>query len=250
MVPFLLITDLDNTLVGDSATLQQLNHWLNVCRRENGVKVVYSTGRSLFSYQELQKKQSLLQPDALITSVGTEIYYQDAKEPNLTWSNKLNSQWDRDLVVSIAAHFADLVPQPNTEQGALKVSYYLTEEAAVEVVPHLETLLQERQVQAKIIYSGGQDLDILPVHADKGQAMTFVQEQLGFTATQTVACGDSGNDIALFSMGEERGIIVGNAQPELLRWHQANPSPNHYLAKAACAGGILEGLAHFGFLQN
>ncbi len=54
--------------------------------------------------------------------------------------------------------------------------------------------------------------------------MQFLQKQWGFDLKQTVACGDSGNDLALFSVGEERGIIVGNAQPELLQWHKANPA--------------------------
>lgn len=65
---------------------------------------------------------------------------------------------------------------------------------------------------------------------------------------QTVVCGDSGNDIALFA-GAERGIIVGNASYELLQWHNDNPADHHYLAEAACAGGILEGLNYFGFLE-
>nr|MBA2749314.1 HAD hydrolase family protein [Tatlockia sp.] len=68
-------------------------------------------------------------------------------------------------------------------------------------------------------------------------------------AMQTVVCGDSGNDISLFSYNEERGIIVGNAKSELLQWHNANPANYHYLAQAFCAGGILEGLNHFGFIE-
>ncbi|MCY7278450.1 MAG: HAD family hydrolase, partial [Phormidesmis sp. CAN_BIN44] len=53
MTQFLLVTDLDNTLVGDDRALDILNQRLTQCRQVNGVKLVYSTGRSLTSYQQL-----------------------------------------------------------------------------------------------------------------------------------------------------------------------------------------------------
>lgn len=248
MTQFLLVTDLDNTLVGDLDALKKLNDLLITQRQQYGAKIVYSTGRSLVSYQYLRRSQPLLQPDALITSVGTEIYDEQTREPDPVWAQQLQVGWDRDLVVATAAHFSDLMPQPESEQGRFKVSYYVTEEAAAAVIPQLESLLKARQVAAQLIYSGGQDLDILPEQADKGTAMVFLRQRLNFSPEQTVACGDSGNDLAFFRTGEERGIIVGNARPELLQWHNAHPSANRYLARAACAGGIMEGLQHFGFV--
>lgn len=245
---FLLVTDLDHTLVGDDDALAELNQRLSHHRDTDGAKIVYSTGRSPTSYQQLCREKSLLTPDALVTGVGTAIYYQDHSEPEATWVNRLKTQWNRDQVVAIAAHFADLVPQPDSEQGPFKVSFYLSAALADEVIPRLQANLEAQELTIKIVYSGGKDLDILPIQADKGLAMTFIREQWQFETTQTVVCGDSGNDRALFSMGDERGIIVGNAMPELLKWHQENPLPHHYLAKAHCAAGILEGLHHFGWL--
>lgn len=248
MVKFLLVTDLDDTLVGDDNALKHLNQQLSQHRQAQGTILVYSTGRSLVSYQTLKAKKRLLDPDAVITAVGTEVYRQNSNTPDTTWSNKLSQRWERDLVVSTAAHFADLIPQPESEQRPFKVSYYLTQEAAVAALPQLEAALQTRGLEIKLIYSSGKDLDILPRHADKGEAMTFMRQSLDMAATQTIVCGDSGNDRALFSAGAERGIIVGNAKPELLKWHYANPSPHRYLAQAHCAGGILEGLNYFSFL--
>lgn len=246
--PFLLITDLDNTLVGDDAAMADLSRQLEQHRQQYGTRIVYSTGRSLTSYRHLTSEKSMLQPDILVSAVGTEIYHAAEGEPDPTWSAKLSEGWDRDAVVSTAAHFADLAPQSDTEQRPFKVSYFLTEQAAVEVVPRLKELLHDRGLDTQVIFSGGIDLDILPRHANKGMAMTFVRQTLGVAATDTIACGDSGNDLALFVDREEYGVIVGNARPELLEWHHANPSPNRYLATAYCAGGMLEGLKHFGFL--
>ncbi|MDX2212927.1 MAG: sucrose-phosphate phosphatase [Oculatellaceae cyanobacterium bins.114] len=247
MATFLLVTDLDHTLVGDDDALAELNQQLSQYRESDGTKIVYSTGRSPTSYRQLCSEKTLLPPDALITGVGTAIYYADHSTPDFSWATQLATQWDRDQVVAIAAHFADLVPQPDSEQGAFKVSFYLAEAIASDVIAELETSLKQQELEIKIIYSGGKDLDILPIQADKGLAMTFVREKWQFEPSQTVVCGDSGNDRALFNMSNERGIIVGNAMPELLQWHQANPQPHHYLAKAHCAGGILEGLQHFGW---
>jgi sucrose-6F-phosphate phosphohydrolase len=245
---FLFVTDLDNTLVGDDQALAELNRHLKMHRQEHGTKIVYATGRSPTLYRQLQTEKHLLEPDALIAAVGTEIYLNGSDTPDSGWFQRLSQGWDRDVVVAASAHFADLVAQPDSEQRPFKVSFFLTQAVAVEVLPQLESLLQQQGLDIKLIYSTGQDLDILPRHSDKGQAMQFLRQQWGIEPEQTVACGDSGNDVALFSVGEERGIIVGNAQPELLEWHNANPSAHHYLANASCAGGIIEGLNHFGFL--
>lgn len=248
---FLFVTDLDNTLVGDDHALIELNQKLSQHRQEYGTKIVYATGRSRSIYHDLKLEKQLLDPDALIASVGTEVYDDDGQDsPDPAWSEKLSQGWDRDLVVATAAHYADLVAQPDSEQRPFKVSYFLTEEAGVEVLPRLESQLSERGLNVKLIYSGGKDLDILPRNADKGLAVQFLEQKWGIDGTHTVVCGDSGNDIALFSVGEARGIIVGNARPELRKWYDENPADYRYLAQAHCAGGILEGLHHFGFLGS
>ncbi|MBV9385475.1 MAG: sucrose-phosphate phosphatase [Chroococcidiopsidaceae cyanobacterium CP_BM_ER_R8_30] len=249
MAKFLFVTDLDNTLVGHDQALAELNHLLSQHRQEYGIRIVYATGRSPILYRQLKAQKHLLEPDALIAAVGTEIYLNGSDTPDPVWAERLSQKWNRDLVLAASAHFADLVPQPESEQRPFKVSFFLTQTAAAEVLPQLESLLQKQGLETKLIYSTGQDLDILPRRSDKGVAMQFLQKQWEFDSQQTVVCGDSGNDIALFSVGEERGVIVGNAQPELLQWHWSHPASYHYLAQAACAGGILEGLNHFGFLK-
>jgi len=245
---FLLVTDLDNTLVGDDPALATLNQQLDWHRQTFGTKIVYSTGRSPALYKELSSEKVLLSPDLLILSVGTEIYLPDQDIPLPQWTATLAQHWHRDRVVAIAAQFADLVPQPATEQRPFKVSYFLPQPAATEVIPRLETQLTAAGLDMQLVYSGGIDLDILPRQANKGQAMSFVRSYLGMPPDRTVACGDSGNDLSMFCDRAERGIIVGNAMPELRDWHQAHPHPDRYLAKAHCAAGILEGLQHFGFL--
>lgn len=247
MTSFLFVTDLDNTLVGDDEAMAELNRQLTQHRQEHGTKIVYATGRSPTLYKQLQLEKNLLSPDALIAAVGTEIYLNGSDSPSAAWSEQLSQGWNRDAIVATTADFADLVPQPDSEQRPFKVSFNLTQKIAVEVIPRLEALLQEQGLEVKLIYSTGSDLDILPLKSDKGLAVQFLRSSWRIAPEQTVVCGDSGNDIALFTV-EARGIIVGNASAELLQWHHANSANNRYLAQAACAGGILEGLKHFNFL--
>jgi len=248
VAPFLFITDLDNTLVGDDAAMERLNAKLLHHRDTFGTRIVYSTGRSRTSYETLAKEKRLITPDAVVTGVGTAIYFGDQEQPYSEWSQRLQEGWDRDRIQALTAHFSDLTPQPSSEQNPFKISFFLSEAIAPTLLPQLEHRLQDAGFTVTVIYSGSRDLDILPINANKGLAMLFLRETWKFSPQETVVCGDSGNDRALFDRGDERGIIVGNAMTELLEWHHSNPSPHRYLAQKPCAGGILEGLAHFGFL--
>lgn len=251
MTAFLFISDLDNTLVGDDDALEKLNQQLEQHRREYGTKITYATGRSPELYRQLTTEKSILPPDALITSVGTEIYFDpNAENLDSGWADILSEGWNRDLIVATAAHYSDLIPQPESEQRPFKVSYYLSEEIAEELIPRIEASLQEKGLNVKLIYSGSKDFDILPQKGDKGLAVQFLRQKWDMEAERTVVCGDSGNDIALFSAGNERGIIVGNAKSELRQWYDKHRTDNHYMAQSRCAGGILEGLHHFGFLGS
>jgi sucrose-6-phosphatase len=246
---FLFVTDLDNTLVGDDDALERLNQQLIQHREEHGTVIVYATGRSLPLFEELRSEKPLIKPDLLVLAVGTEIYRQDGGTPDPTWASQLNYRWDREKVRAIAAQFNDLTPQSQTEQGPFKASYFLEEPASKEVLACLEAELKDQGLDAQLVYSSGHDLDILPKRANKGAAVGFLQQSFQIPKERTVVCGDSGNDLSMFQANHSRGIIVGNAQPELLNWHHENPSGDRYLAQSHCAGGILEGLKHFGFIS-
>jgi sucrose-6-phosphatase len=244
----LLVTDLDNTLVGDPDALNVLNDRFVQARQQQELLLVYSTGRSLTSYHHLCTTTPLLTPNVLITSVGTEIYRSGQGLADAEWSTQLQQNWDRSLVQQVTSQFKSLNPQPEPEQRPFKVSYFLDADMAESVMAEVAEALRSQGLSCQLIYSGGKDLDILPEGADKGKAMQFVQAQYEIGDTHTVACGDSGNDIALF--GKNKGIIVGNAQSELLSWHAQNLGSHRYLAKAQYAAGILEGLVHFGVLTS
>ena len=248
MQPFLFVTDLDGTLIGNDASLKELNCLLNLSRQKHGSKVIYATGRSLFLYQELLKTNQLIIPDALITSVGTEVYTHTSKlEPDRDWFNRLAQNWHRPLIVSTISCFKALVLQPLSEQLPFKISYHLHKKDALKLLPKIRDLLESQNINNfKLIYSGDKDLDIVPVNSDKGLAVEFLREKSYSHLSRVVVCGDSGNDISLFQIKKVEGIVVGNAEANLYEWCKKHISDRFYYAKESYASGILEGLRYFG----
>uniref|UniRef100_B8HKQ6 sucrose-phosphate phosphatase n=1 Tax=Cyanothece sp. (strain PCC 7425 / ATCC 29141) TaxID=395961 RepID=B8HKQ6_CYAP4 len=248
MVPFLLITDLDNTLVGDDRATQTLNQQLQ--SRRSQFCLVYSTGRSLASTQELMAERQLLTPDFLITGVGTAIYRWESDfgsaqlSLDVHWADRLSEGWQRGAISALAQQFEALIPQPAGEQNPWKLSFWLDSPEAEAIVLALQTALAQQGHPAQVVFSSGRDVDILPELANKGNATAYLQKTVEIESAATIVCGDSGNDISLFEQANW-GIIVQNAQPEMLQWYNTCGRSGHYLARSPYAWGILEGLNYF-----
>jgi sucrose-6-phosphatase len=243
-----IVTDLDNTLVGNVSATQEFNR--NVLAWGGTVRLVYATGRSMLSARELQVSEPLLEPDYWITGVGSEIY--QGMTIDRTWSNHLSHEWNRSALWAIATQvskeFPALSPQPEDTFNEHKISFYLYGENAEKVLSILRDRITESGLAAQVIYSSREDVDILPIRCDKGLAMRYVMEKTGFDNTNTIVCGDSGNDIGLFKQ-HTLGIVVGNARSELVEWCRELGSETVLFARSDCAAGILEGLAHFGMMK-
>ena len=55
----------------------------------------------------------------------------------------------------------------------------------------------------------------------------------------------AGNDILMFDTGKNRGVIVANAKPELLHFHQDHTSEDHRILLSAhsFADGVVDGIS-------
>lgn len=269
---FLLATDLDNTLVGDPWATIGLNQRLAAARQQ--FYLVYATGRSLDSFRQLQQEfqadtnAQLLEPDYLVTGVGTEIYHQGQLDQE--WAAYLSRNWQREAIKKIGHTFPALVYQPEADQNPWKVSYYLQptpvktansfltaanlqnlpkQKSNNQIIDDLQFKLAAAGLAAQVVFSSNRDVDILPYHGDKGQAVRYLQKKLQVDSQFTLVCGDSGNDITMFQE-QTLGVMVGNSQPELLQWHTAHPEAQHYLARSTYANAIWEAIEHFQLLTS
>ena len=69
---YVLVSDLDGTLIGDEEALHRFVEWSAHHRRR--LRLVYATGRHFVSVEKLLSNTELPEPDAVICSVGTETY--------------------------------------------------------------------------------------------------------------------------------------------------------------------------------
>ncbi|BDA47308.1 Sucrose-phosphatase 1 [Coccomyxa sp. Obi] len=254
---FILVSDLDWTMVDhndkENRALNAFNQlWESKFAKDS--LLVFSTGRSHALYSELRKEVPLGNPDVLVCSVGTEIFFEAAgasPEANKDWAAELDQGWDRAKAVEIAGSIPELSPQAESEQRPHKLSYYVgvKGDEAKAVISRLQDALNQAGVRVKLIYSGGVDLDILPEGASKGKGLEFLLRQIKEAGNApkdgVMVCGDSGNDVELFAVPGVRGCMVVNAHDELKDWCNAHASPQIFQASQRCAGGIVEALEHF-----
>lgn len=234
-----LISDIDNTLLGDKRALKQLTGWLQSHRSTLSFGI--ATGRSIESAIAILKKNKVKIPDVLITSVGSEIHYGKKLVPDVGWSAHIRYLWRKDSLAEALLKFPGLKLQAPENQREFKLSYI----AKPEDMPPLNEIydyLHELKLHAQLIYSHEEFLDVLPIRASKGHAIRYLSYKWGLPLENFFVAGDSGNDTEMLA-GDTRAIVVGNHSPELavLRDQQ-----HIYFADGHYAAGIIEGLNHYG----
>lgn len=251
---WILASDIDNTLTGDREALQALGRHLQAQREAGELFLILSTGRRLNQVLDGFAHEALPTADAIISQVGTEIYlppFTADSAPMPAWESRLLQAFSREEALSFFAGIPGLEMQPARYNTPLKVSCYLDEApdpdaAAAQIRQRVRESGKDDVYQ--VIWSSGKDLDVIPTAAGKGKAIHYVIDFLGLDPALVIVAGDSGNDRSMFDEFG-RGIVVGNAQPELRRLEaEAAAAGRVYFAQAAAAAGVSEGLRHFGVM--
>jgi sucrose phosphatase-like protein len=239
----LLATDLDGTFIGDDEAMVSVWDALQA----KGVLIAFSTGRHLKSIRDFYDDKKLTRrADVCICMVGTDIYFRQnaGYELDRQWHEIIKEDWDKAQVEDILGSIPEARMQDQQWQSPFKSSYYL-EENVEKRLAEIHERLEAAGLQAKVVYSAGQFLDLLPIRSGKGEAVRYVAARKDVAAENVITCGDTGNDLDMMrpELGF-RAIAVGNAAPELKAFQ-----PGHvFHARAAYAAGIREGLEVYGWI--
>jgi sucrose-phosphate synthase len=236
----LLVSDIDNTLIGDREALAALLARIGSVREKVGFGI--ATGRRIESALKVLKDWNVPLPDVFVTAVGTEIYYGRRLELDVGYQQHLDYRWEPEAVREVMATFPGIRMQAASEQRRYKISYYL-DPAKAPGVRRISARLRQAGLHANVVFSHGMYLDLLPVRASKGSAIRYLADKWDIPVDSILVAGDSGNDEEMLS-GNTLGVVVGNHSVELeaLRGRE-----RIYFAEGHYAWGILEGIGHYDF---
>jgi sucrose-phosphate synthase len=238
-----IVSDLDQNLIGDDRSLITMAELLR--KQRTSSYFIIATGRRLYSALKLMKKHGIPEPDVLITSSGTEIYYAPKLIADIAWARHIDHQWSPHITKELLADLPGLKMQPNMEQSRFKLSYYIDPEQAD--IEEIKQLLHSEE-QAVIVQTAfGQFLDILPLRASKGMALRYVVEQLSVPLEKIFVAGGSGADEDMMR-GNTLAAVVANRHHEELS--QLVDIDRIFFSEKAYAAGILEALDFYDFFHS
>jgi len=237
----LLATDLDGTLLGGSTDERsRLLDLLNEIR--NRTLLIFVTGRGLESIIPVLNDPLVPDPDYIIADVGSTIVRTEDLEPVEPLQSRVSAGWPgTSKIVEALKEFEGIERQEVPQER--RCSFYM--KGMME--PGSEFVRRVRDLKCEILISAGRYLDILPEGVSKGSTLKALVDLLETDSSRVVVAGDTLNDLSLFQTGY-RGIVVGNAEKALL--DETRSFKNTYFSSSHGAGGITEGLIHYGMLSD
>lgn len=246
-IPFvdrILITDVDNTLIGDEDGLRL---FMEKIKESKEVGFGIATGRNLEQALAAFREHKETVPDVLITSAGTQINYGKNLTIDRSWQRHISYNWNPEAVKRALeeSDIKGLKLQSELAQSRFKISYLVDKDKGP-TVARIKRHLRKQGLQVKVMISFGVYLDILPVRGTPGQAIRFLSMKWGIPPEKLLVAGDSGNDEDMLT-GNTLGVVVGNYSKEL---DKLRGKERVYFAKAHNAWGILEGIDYYNFFED
>ncbi len=236
-----VICDLDGTLIeeGKENDLQEFKAWITAKREQ--IVFGLATGRNRHLTADALADHDLPEPDILITSAGSELYYTNDFIADSGWASHISYRWNRAKVERVLGDLPRLSLQEEDAQWEFKLSYYVDEEFSGDDLADLHKVLDDNQIKVNVLLTENTYLDILPLRASKGNALKYISYKWRADLKQFITAGNSGNDIDMLR-GKTKGIVVANYSAELEPLRRGRQI---YFSSQPLAQGVLEGLRHW-----
>lgn len=236
-----VISDLDGTLVdGNKADgLFEFKSWVEA--NHEHVLFGIASGRSLDVTKSAFDHYDLPEPDVLICSAGSEIYYTSEQLVDRGWESYIDLQWDRDELRNVLSRFNGIRLQEEAAQQKFKLSYYVDDRFTEDDLANLHMFLDEKKLRPKILLTENRYLDILPYRASKGSAVRYLSYKWRLPLNQFITAGNSGNDFDMLK-GKTKAVVVANYSAEL---EELRKVKSVYFAKHSLAKGVMEGIKYY-----
>ncbi len=236
----LVAVDIDDTLLNGEFRISEEN--LRAVRETvaSGVVVTLATGRMYCSASPFAKQLSLDDAQPMITyngamtkTVGGQLLHhiplrrdvvldavalaeQHGWTLNLYYEDKLYVAGMNDHVryyerlAGVAAHEVGSLGA-FVKDGNDEISKMLLVGDADDTARRLPIVQEHLRGRAEVVRSKGKFIEITDPQATKGVALARVADELGISAEEVMAIGDSGNDVSMLRFAGV-GVAVGNAQ--------------------------------------
>lgn len=239
-----IFTDLDQSLLGDATLLPKFTQLLKDNAKCSSFGI--ATGRRLDSALKLIKQNKIIFPDALVTSLGTEIHYGQYLTRDTAWDDHIDYLWKPKKVRGVLSGLSGLKLQDKKEQSHFKISYYYDANLAPDV-EDIRHLLLQHDLTVNVVFSFGQFLDIVPVRASKGLALRWYAEQWDIPLDHILVAGGSGADEDMIR-GNTLAVLVENRHNEELS--ELIDLERVYFAKKPYAAGIIDAIKYYDFFES
>ncbi len=246
-----IFTVLDEILLGNQ---ESLDHFSELIRKNHkDVTFGIATGRRMDSALAIMKKYKIPMPDVLVSSLGTRIHYGKTLTEDAYWADHIDHDWNPQRVRRVLADIPGLKLQPMKELSHFKISYFYDSKIACSdpdnewTIDKIIALIRQKELTTNVFFTAGKLVDIIPSRASKGQALRYVAQRLDIPLGNVLAAGGSGADEDMMR-GNTLAVIVGNRHQEDLS--ELEDHERIYFADQSHAGGILEAVEYYDFLNS
>lgn len=267
----LLATDIDDTILAPDGSLPEANHAALQELHRRGIAVVFSSGRATASLRRVAV--GIIEPaddEYLISFNGARV--SSVLSGNILLEHILDAETIRDVTAYTRRHrllvhgygAEDFFAEHTADYHAARSEQYSDDTAMVwRAVDDMATALPSGSPKLLVInndhtaleghraalqeiargrfdvtFSKPQYLEIVPPGVSKGTALAALASHLGIPIEETVAVGDSLNDIEMIEAAG-LGVAVANARDQL------KGAADVVLAKSAEEGAIAELVERF-----